>query len=95
MKKSKLHQIVGCLYVNGNKNLASVLASTVQGSPAITEIEKKVLQSLHLRGIMGKMGAMTKKKRADLLNGLIKKGLLDKNGNVTKKGIEVSTLSIN
>jgi len=56
----------------------------------ISDTEKRVLKSLHLRGMMGKVGALTKKQRLALLKGLIKKGFLDKNGNVTQKGIKVS-----
>jgi len=56
----------------------------------ITPIEKRVLRSLHLIGIMGNCGTLNKKQRLNLLNDLIKKGCLNANGQVTKKGIEVS-----
>lgn len=56
----------------------------------ITVTEKRVLQNLHLRGFMGKMGSMTQPQRLALLNSLISRGLLDKHGNVTQLGIDLS-----
>jgi hypothetical protein len=55
-----------------------------------TETEKRVLQSLHLRGIMGNMGSMKQKERLSLLQGLILRGLLTNDCVVTPLGIEVS-----
>lgn len=56
----------------------------------ISDTEKRVLQNLHLRGFMGKMGAMKQADRVKLLQGLVAKGLIDANCNVTKLGIEKS-----
>lgn len=52
-----------------------------------TETEKRVIMNIHLRGCTGKMGNMNQKQRGELLQGLISKGMLDKNGNPTPKGI--------
>jgi hypothetical protein len=59
-------------------------------SITISNSEKRVLQSLHLQGSMGKCGRLNLQQRRNLLQGLIEKGLLDNNGNVTKLGIEMS-----
>lgn len=56
----------------------------------ISATEKRVLISLHLQGCTGKMGSMNRAKRLALLQGLIAKGLMDKNCNPTKKGIELA-----
>ena len=56
----------------------------------LTQLERKVLRSLNLIGVMGSCGTLNKKQRLNLLNDLIKKGCLNANGQVTKKGIEVS-----
>lgn len=55
----------------------------------ITATEKRVLQSLHMQGHMGKMGSMNLEKRRNLLYSLIERGLLDKNGKVTRLGVEL------
>lgn len=56
----------------------------------LTPTEKRVLQSIHLQGHTGKMGSMNLQKRRELLQGLIEKDLLDKNGKVTELGIELT-----
>ena len=54
----------------------------------LTKTEKRVLISLHLQGCTGKMGMLNKKQRLALLQGLVAKGYLDKNGEPTTKGID-------
>lgn len=56
----------------------------------ITATEKRVLQSLHLQGHMGKMGSMKLSQRRSILLGLMKKGLIDKNCKLTELGVYVS-----
>jgi len=56
----------------------------------LTDTEKRVLRNLHLLGYTGKMGNMTAKKRGELLQGLISKGMLDKNCRPTKAGINAN-----
>lgn len=51
----------------------------------LSETEKRVLMSFLMQGTTGRMGSMTKKQRLDVLNGLVEKGYLDKNANVTSK----------
>lgn len=60
-----------------------------------TKTELKVLISIHLRGYTGSMGSMNKNERLKLLKGLVKKGWLNENATLTKKGIEVSKPSAN
>jgi len=55
----------------------------------INETEKRVLLSLHLQGCMGKCGNMTRKKRFALLQGLITRGLLNEQLEVTQKAHEL------
>jgi hypothetical protein len=57
----------------------------------ITATEKRVLQSLHLQGHMGKMGSMNITQRRSLLLGLMEKKLIDKNCKLTELGVYVST----
>ena len=59
----------------------------------ITEQEKRVLQNIHLTGTMGKCGNMTKDNRLSLLLGLMAKGLLRENMQLTSIGIDVSAPS--
>lgn len=56
----------------------------------ITATEKRVLQSLHLQGHMGKMGSMKLAERRFLLLGLMEKKLIDKNCKLTELGVYVS-----
>lgn len=56
----------------------------------ISKLEKNVVRQLHLQGYWGKSGSFSKKKRLEVLQGLINKGYLDKDGKPTKKGIEAS-----
>lgn len=56
----------------------------------ISKAEKRVLQSLHLTGTMGKCGSLNAAKRKELLEGLISKKLLNKNCNLTKLGVNIS-----
>jgi len=57
----------------------------------LTPTEKRVLQSIHLRGCTGAMGSLNLNQRKTILYGLIEKGLLDaKTGVLTPKGIELS-----
>ncbi|MCP4373831.1 MAG: hypothetical protein GY797_37880 [Deltaproteobacteria bacterium] len=55
---------------------------------AITKAEKRVLTSFHLQGHMGKCGSLNKKQRLDLLKGLITKGLLNDNCQITRQGVK-------
>jgi hypothetical protein len=57
---------------------------------SVTATEKRVLQSLHLQGHMGKMGSMKLAERRSLLLNLITKGLIDQNGKLTELGVYVS-----
>ena len=61
----------------------------------LTETEKRVLISLHLRGGTGSMGSMNKKQRLSLLNGLISKGYMNSNCDLTEKGIKATRPSYN
>lgn len=61
----------------------------------INETEKRVLQSLHLRGCTGSMGSMNHKQRRELLQGLITKGYLNNKAEVTPAGIEISAPKYN
>ena len=57
----------------------------------LTKTELTVLRNLHLTGMTGKAcGFLTQAQRMAILKSLIEKGMLDKNGNVTAKGIEAS-----
>lgn len=56
----------------------------------LSETEKRVVINLHLKGCTGKMGSMNRKQRRDLLEGLISKGMIDKNCNPTPAGIEAA-----
>lgn len=56
----------------------------------ITETETRILQSLHLRGVMGNCGSLNKKQRLGILNSLIEKKLLTQTGQLTTAGIEAS-----
>jgi len=55
----------------------------------LNEIEKHILKSLHLRGIMGNCGALNKKQRANILNKLLKMKLITDKCTLTRKGIEL------
>lgn len=54
----------------------------------LSETEKRVLTSLHLRGCTGSMGSMNSKARLNLLNSLVERGLLNDKCEVTKVAIE-------
>ncbi len=56
----------------------------------ITKTEKRVLTSFHMQGHMGKCGSLNKKQRLGILKGLIKKGLLDDNCQITRQGIKAA-----
>jgi len=56
----------------------------------LTETEKRVLISLHLRGCSGPMGSLNIKQRRQLIYNLIDKGLLDQSLNVTPAGINAA-----
>ena len=53
--------------------------------------ELRVLQSLHLRGCTGSMGAMSLPERRKLLRGLVKQGYLTEQCTLTAKGIDASS----
>jgi len=65
----------------------------MQTKSGVTETELRVLRSLHLRGFMGPMGSMKINERGKLLDGLIDKGLLTKECNLTRQGIEACLIS--
>jgi len=56
----------------------------------LTETEKRVLQSLHLRGFTGKMGSLNLGQRRKLMFGLVDKGLLTEQCKLTSLGLELS-----
>jgi hypothetical protein len=58
----------------------------------LTDTEIRVLKNIHLKGCMGKCGALNIKQREKLLLGLIEKGLLRENMTLTEKGINESCL---
>jgi len=59
----------------------------------LSETEKLVLKNIHLTGSVGKAcGSLPYGKRLSMLQGLIEKGYLNKNGlTLTKLGIEESS----
>lgn len=56
----------------------------------LTKAEIRALQSFHLRGYLGSCGSMKLANRRKLLYGLIEKGLLTKECNLTAAGVEAS-----
>lgn len=56
----------------------------------LSETEKRVIISLHLRGCTGSMGSMNRAQRSKLLHGLIDKGMIDNKCNPTKLGLETA-----
>ncbi len=59
----------------------------------ITAQEKRILQNIHLTGAMGKCGSITKNERLGILLGLMSKGLLKENMQLTTIGIDISAPS--
>lgn len=57
----------------------------------LSDTELLVVRNLHLTGTMGKSGSLNEKQRGAVLYGLIAKGMIDKNCNPTRLGIEVSS----
>ena len=55
----------------------------------INIIEKRILISLHLQGMMGKCGNLNKVKRKEMLDRLIRRGILNENCKVTPFGLEL------
>ncbi len=51
----------------------------------LNEQQKRVLTSIHLRGITGSMGSMNKKQRVAFLMDLVANGYLSAHGTVTSK----------
>jgi len=68
---------------------AQGLIGDLIGKP-LTKPEISALQSLHLRGYLGRCGAKNKRDRLALLRGLIDRGYMTDNLIVTPKGIEES-----
>ena len=54
----------------------------------LTEQEKRINVNLHLKGVVGSCGALTKKQRYDLVYGLVDRGYLTAKGQPTAKAIE-------
>ena len=55
----------------------------------LSNTEKRVLLSLHLRGCAGSLGSMNLSQRRKFIQSLIKRGLLDENAYLTKKAIDL------
>ena len=67
------------------------LAEILNRSAMMTDQQRRVLVSLHLRGTMGKMGVMKPAQRAAFLLDLCAAGYLTPQGTVTRKAIEEIT----